>query len=96
MKAKITSATLLCILFLGLLNFSGVDAQSSTNYDLSWNVISSGGGAMASGSYMLQGTLGQVVAGDAQSQNYMLDSQGYWFAPEMHIVFIPIVIRNWG
>ena len=52
--------------------------QSSSSYDLSWDVIA-GGGQSSSSSYTLQGTAGQAIAGPpaSASSRFKLES-GFW------------------
>lgn len=44
---------------------------------INWDVIASGGGPMSSASFILNGTLGQVVAGESSSPNFALNA-GFW------------------
>jgi hypothetical protein len=79
----------------------GALAQSSTNYDLSWHVVGSGGGTMSSTNYAMAGTVGQAIAGDVESANYALQSQGYWGpvpqtepGPEpQYQIYLPLAVR---
>jgi hypothetical protein len=65
------------VILIGLLCLAGtVCAMSSTNYDLSWNVIGGGGEASTSTNYKLQGTIGQITE-SLSSTNYRLQS-GFW------------------
>ena len=97
MKQKSLLVSALVLLLVSALCVAGVSAQGSPNYDLSWFVIASGGGEMNSPTYGMKGTVGQFVAGDAESTNYALRSQGYWFAQEvLFIIYTPIIVRNWG
>jgi FlgD Ig-like domain len=52
-------------------------AQSGGAYDLSWNVIGSGGGASNGNNYALNGTAGQTGAGTHAGGAYTLLS-GFW------------------
>ncbi|MCX6693019.1 MAG: hypothetical protein NT074_00450 [Methanomicrobiales archaeon] len=66
-----------CILLAGLLCLSGIaSAMSSTNFDLSWNTISNGGGQATSTAFKLDGTIGQL-AGMSSSTSYTLVG-GFW------------------
>jgi hypothetical protein len=47
------------------------------NYRIDWYVIGSGGGHSASGSYQLDGTIGQPIVGQSSSPNYRIDA-GFW------------------
>ena len=85
------SAALLC----GLILVSVVLAQTSTDYDLTWHVVGSGGKAMASTAYAMEGTFGQVVIGRTESMQYAL-CEGYWYPypSNLYTVFIPLVLRS--
>ena len=64
------------LILVGLLCLTGIAcAQISENYDLSWNVIGGGGGAMDSASYAMRSTVGQIT-GLSSSTNYQLGA-GY-------------------
>jgi hypothetical protein len=59
----------------GLLSVAGLAfAQSSQNYDLGcWGVTSSGGGRIQyGGTYLLNASIGQTAAGEANSGKYRL------------------------
>jgi hypothetical protein len=59
-----------------ILVFSPVLLLAQT-YQIDWYVIGSGGGHSASGSYQLDGTIGQPIVGKSSSSNYSLDA-GFW------------------
>ncbi len=66
------------VVLVGLLCLtSNAYAQVSTNYDLSWHVLSGGGGQMDSASYVQRSTTGQVI-GYSESSNYRMGA-GYWY-----------------
>ncbi len=44
---------------------------------INWDVIASGGGSMSSVNFLLDGTLGQAIAGPSTSTNYALNA-GFW------------------
>jgi len=54
-------------------------ASSKSGEEISWDVISSGGGSGSSTTYDLSGTVGQVATGSGQSTSYSL-AHGYWAA----------------
>jgi hypothetical protein len=64
-------AILICCLATGV-----ASAQVSENYDLSWNVISGGGGEMHSDNYAMQSTVGQTAIGTL-GDGYTIEA-GYW------------------
>jgi hypothetical protein len=66
------------LIFVGLLCLMSIAyAQVSTNYDLSWHVLSGSGGQMDSASYVQRSTAGQVI-GSSDSSNYRMGA-GYWY-----------------
>jgi len=73
-------------------------AQSGGGFDLSWNVASNGGGAMASSSFQLNGTVGQpgVRAGLATGGSYQV-GPGFWYGVGgEHKIYLPLVLRNFS
>ncbi len=65
------------LILLGLLCLIGTaSAMGSLNFDLSWNVIGGGGGALTSPSYTMGSTVGQIT-GLSTSTSYKLQS-GFW------------------
>jgi hypothetical protein len=91
--SKPLTLALLAVLLCGLTLVSVALAQTSTNYNLTWHVVSSGGGKMDSATYAMEGTIGQVLAQRTESDNYAL-AAGYWY-PLIHryTVYLPLVLR---
>jgi len=89
---RVLFAALLCCLILA----SAALAQTSTHYGLAWHVVGSGGRAMASTAYAMEGTFGQVIAGRTASAQYAL-SEGYWYPypSDRYTVFLPLVLRSY-
>lgn len=97
-KAFVLSAALFC----GLLVAGVALAQSSTSYDLSWNVIAGGGGPKGSASYTVNSTIGQVAIGASDSASYRLGA-GYWYgaaapAPPLppHKIYLPTIMKHYA
>ena len=67
------------LILVGLICLTSiVYAGVSANYNLSWHVLSGGGsGQMASASYALSSTVGQII-GSSESSNYRVGA-GYWY-----------------
>ncbi len=65
-------------LLLALVLVSVVLAQISTNFDLSWHLLSGGGGSKSSANYWLDDTLGQWVGRSSSSTNYQIEP-GFWY-----------------
>lgn len=93
MKRPIAAVSLLICLVLALTAV----AQVSGLYDLSWHVISGGGGRVESpGGHQLQGTAGQPLTGAMQSAGAHALCSGYWQCgvADQHRIFLPLVARN--
>lgn len=90
---KLRILALLAALLCGLSLVSAALAQSSTNYDLIWHVIGSGGSGMGSTTYAVEGTIGQALAGRTESTHYTL-AVGYWYPSAQYTVYLPLVFRN--
>ena len=75
-------------------------AQSGDGYDLSWHVVSGGGGPMSSTNYAINGTIGQAAIGPAVSTNYDLGA-GYWYGVVIQIgpvefkIYLPLILKNY-
>jgi hypothetical protein len=96
---------ILLILVLGLVTLNSVPvgrvwqapaiarAQTSSTYDLSWGVVSAGGGRGTSARYALESAVGQPAAGPMSSASYGL-AGGYLVHSEWWN-FIPVVMKNY-
>ena len=65
-----------------IMNQLGLQSLPKTNgpragEQINWDVLASGGGPMSSANFLLDGTLGQMVAGPSTSTNFTLNA-GYW------------------
>jgi len=85
MSLKISITIIGLILIMG---FSPARAQTSGIYDLSWSTINGGGGRSTSGTYTLEGTIGQPDAGLMSGGDYVL-AGGFWPATSWCIVDLP-------
>ena len=56
-------------------------------------VIGGGGGHSEAGSYVLDATVGQAVAGVTSNAPYELCA-GFWCGMERYKVFLPLVLKN--
>ncbi len=75
-RKRLVIALVIALAFCLALAGAGL-AISSPNYNLPWEVFSSGGGLKSSSSYRLGGAIGQPATGTLQSPSYRLES-GYW------------------
>ena len=89
-----------CILGIGLiiatLAFMAVQpaqAQSGGGHDLSWWVVSGGGGQSASAHFVLESAVGQPGVGYSASASYKLES-GFMSFLDWWSIFLPIVTRS--
>jgi len=87
------AALLVALLFCPVLASLAL-AQSSTSFDLSWHVLGGGGHGMSSATYAMEGTFGQVMVEEAESEHYGL-AGGFWDPRlgEQHMVYLPLVLR---
>ena len=86
------------IIFLGTLVLTGVVlAQASTNFDLSWHILSGGGGFRSSANYHISDSLAQWVGQSSSSTGYQIES-GFWYgtviSEERREVYLPLVLKN--
>lgn len=65
--------------------------QTSLSWDVTWNVVGSGGTTMSSSSYTLLSTTGQPIAGPAASDSYTLHS-GYW-QELLYRILLPFIVK---
>lgn len=94
MKGKLV----LPVVLLTLLLVGVVRAQTGGNYDLSWNVVSAGGGQSSGGDFRLEGTAGQAAPGLSSGGNSALKA-GFWWgavhaAPPAGPCYLPVVLKN--
>lgn len=78
-----------------LITTTTVLAQTGDGYDLTWNTVDGGGGASSSGSYVIDGTVGQSDAGVMSGASYTL-SGGFWGSPNVTAqfkIYLPLVLR---
>lgn len=81
------------VLLIVLIGSAIVWAQTSGSYDLSWHVVSSGGGVSSSASYSINGTSGQIAASPALAQSsHFVASSGYWYSQTT--IYLPLIANN--
>ena len=93
LRFALLAGTLLLILLGSSVAWAGSSTSSAT---IDWLVFDLGGAPSTAGDLVLQGSVGQVVAGQAASPSYSLDS-GYWpgisSPPARRTLFVPMVLR---
>jgi len=67
--------------------------MTSASYDLTWDVVASGGDTLTSSSYKLMATVGQPALGTITSTSYNLKS-GYWLLDLIRRIFLPIIMKG--
>lgn len=92
MSTKTLVPLVVVVVLLAFWVAGSVLAQTSTHYDLSWNVLGNGGGAMDSTHYGLRFTVGQTLVGETEGTDYGLGA-GYW-QTEFFRFYLPLVLRN--
>lgn len=65
--------------------------QTSLSWDVTWDVVGSGGTTMSNSSYTLLSTTGQAVAGPASGETYTLHS-GYW-QELLYRILLPFIVK---
>ena len=85
--------TSIIILLLVLAFAASVLAQVSPRFDLSWSLLSGGGGSRESAVYQLDDVLGQWADGRSVSTRYQVDP-GFWHTgrvlPQTRL-YLPVV-----
>ncbi len=86
---------LIGVIILLLLIVAPVLAQSGGGYDLSWSIVSGGGGTSSAGTFVLNGVIGQHDAGMMSGGNYSVGG-GFWGGGEVTVppnfnVFLPLL-----
>jgi hypothetical protein len=77
-----------------LLLLTGTVLAGGGGPQISRYVIGGGGGHSEADPYVLDGTVGQAVAGTVSSTPYELCA-GFWCGMGMYRVYLPLVLRNW-
>ena len=68
--------------------------MSSTNFDLSWDVIGTGGGVITSDHFRVHATIGQPTTGWKTSTNFQQHT-GYWQSFGFtYNLYLPLIIRD--
>ena len=88
---------ILAVLLLCLTLLVSAAPETSLSRDLSWWVVSGGGGTLSEGAYSLSGTIGQAEAGSALEEGAYSLIGGYWYGAgeetERFLLYLPLAIR---
>ena len=86
-------ATALLLVLAALLLLAG-SVLAAANLTLPRQWIGGGGGSVQNGSFALQGSVGQAVAGGVGHGSFTVGS-GFWQEPvRIYPVYLPLVARN--
>jgi hypothetical protein len=66
---------------------------AANGLDIPRQLIGGGGGAGQNGDFVLQGSIGQAVAGRVDNASFNLRS-GFWLGMIQHRIYLPLVLRN--
>lgn len=91
-KQKIALILLLVVVMLTAVTL--ILAQTSANFDLTWNVLGNGGSPSTSASYQVNGTIGQDLSSPPRlnSAGYQVSS-GYWVLGSNGAIYLPVVYK---
>lgn len=95
MKRKTLLILLIALLLAVPVAAPASAAISADTYDLSWYVLGGGGGAVSSGIYTLDGTIGQPVTGVVTASGYE-NCSGFWCGAinTLQNVFMPFLTKQ--
>jgi len=95
-KTLFCTALVLFLLVTALVFVGVVNAEERITFTLPWSVIGSGGMGGSAGSYTINSTLGQPVAGSITAGSYHLTS-GFWTeiieSIEEFFNFLPMILN---
>jgi hypothetical protein len=95
MKRQLILLFILAPLALMMADFAYVAALSGSGYDLTWNTIDNGGGAIGNGGYTLNGTIGQSDANNSLSSAGYTLVGGFWgISTPQYKIYLPLVLRG--
>ena len=89
----------LYIVFMVVFFVVAIDAQSGGGYTIEKSVIAGGGGTSTGGTYLLEGTIGQAIAGGPATGSPYSVQSGFWnpnLAPTAAGVFIEGRVTHFG
>lgn len=93
-RKRVVQIGLAVLLVLAATGSAAASAASILALQVERHVIAGGGGHVAQGSFALDGTIGQPLAGVVSNSPYKLCA-GFWCGrPTFGPVYIPLVLRN--
>jgi hypothetical protein len=82
-------------IFLAVLVFlviANIAIASVLDYNMPRYVLGAGGGRVAAGSYVLEGTVGQAVVDTVSAGPYQIQS-GFWHGLDIFRLLLPLISR---
>lgn len=93
-QKRVVQIGLAVLLVLAATGSAAASTASILALQVERHVIAGGGGRVAQGSFALDGTIGQPLAGVVSTSSYKLCA-GFWCGrPTFGPVYIPLVLRN--
>lgn len=93
-RKRVVQIGLAVLLVLAATGSAAASTASILAAEIPRYVIAGGGGHVAQGSFALDGTIGQPLAGTVSNSPYNLCA-GFWCGrPTFGPIYIPIVLRN--
>jgi len=89
-------ALCLVVILAGAVLVGAAFAQTGSGFDLSWNVLSGGGGSgpMTGSGYNVTATIGQTAVGSSSGSGYTL-SHGFWnIGVISYLLGLPAILKN--
>jgi hypothetical protein len=95
MKRNLRFIILLIVLMLGWAALAQARSSEGAGlYDLSWYTFDAGGGTRSSGSYTINGTIGQPEAALMSNGSYSL-AGGFWGGTAVQYqTYLPLILKN--
>lgn len=87
MRRRAIFLALLVFLFIASVTFASVLDYAMPRY-----VIGAGGGRVAAGSYVLEGTVGQAVVDTVSAGPFSIQS-GFWYGLDVFRLLLPLIAR---
>jgi hypothetical protein len=73
---------------------AGMAVAAPTAGEIQWSFLGGSGGRVASSGYVLEGTFGQPVVGQASSQSSVLCA-GFWCGVQFeHTLYLPLIVKD--
>ncbi len=96
-RIMIATFLVVSVIVLALSITAMTHAQTSSGYDLTWNVVAGGGTLSTGDGYTLSGTIGQPDAGQLSGGGYTL-AGGFWASTVAgtmvpYRIYLPLLVR---